>query len=339
MLILVTSCGQKSTIKNAVHAERLADAYGDGKHVIKNLTFPLTDSSLAYKTPLPGLGPITGGIMKFVGDIFAKNTDMGKLQMSYIQPLPEIPTQILNSVRLKRFFFYMKPTEKKRWREWYERWIMGKGNVTFSFLDKLAVRLSTTKLEDPDNYEPTVVSEDYNARDFSSLMEMFSRKYKQKNEVIDPERARDIILLKYHGKHRELYTDSDKYGQIHIMETTRPSMTKHFLMDHMKGFYNRILILDDSLLIELIKDPVADETFKAVVSDRANEMENLGVTYIDTCTPDSCLELAVPDVNLIPIATKGNALKLEAVIHAGKVPSSFKLKGFVEFEVKVDSPI
>ena len=75
-----------------------------------------------------------------------------------------------------------------------------------------------------------------------------------------------------------------------------------------------------------------------MLSEEAEELENLKVTYIDTCTPRSCLELKVPDINLVPIANKGNGLKLDAVIHAGKVPESFKLKGFVEFEVKVKTP-
>jgi hypothetical protein len=48
------------------------------------------------------------------------------------------------------------------------------------------------------------------------------------------------------------------------------------------------------------------------------------------------MELTVPDVNLIPIAIKGNSLKFDAILHAGAVPESFKLKGFVEFEIDAD---
>lgn len=341
-LTILTGCGQKSEISDAVEAERLADAYGDGRHVVRELAFPLTDSSLAFKTPLPGVGPIAGGILKFVGDLFAKNTDLGKMQMSYTQPIPEIPTDILNSVRLKRFFFYMKPEDgKKRKRNWFSRKIMGRDHVNFDFLDKLAVRMSSVKLDEPDEYIPTLVSQDYKARDVESLMKIFEKNYRFQNEVIDPERAKEIILLKYHGKKKEQYTTLQNYGQIHIMETTKPAETKHFLMDQtkMQGLYKRILILGDSILVELVKEPIAEELFKEVLSELSNEMEHLEVSYIDTCTPSSCLELSVPDVNLIPIAIKGNALKLEAIIHAGKVPESFNLKGFVEFEVKLDSPI
>jgi hypothetical protein len=341
LCFLSFGCGQKSTIKNAVEPERLADAYGDGKHVIKSLTFPLTDSSLAYKTPLPGLGPIAGGLLKFVGDIFAKNTNMGKMQMSYTQPIPVIPTEVINSIRLKRFFFYMKPPkEGRRIRDWFTRVVLGHGHVTFDFLDKFAVRMASTHVEDPEHYVPILLNRDYDRREASSLMEVFNSNFKF--NVIDNEKAKDIVLLKYDDSTKSRDTRSDSYGEIHILETTEdPRDIKYFLMDQvtLKGLYKRILILDKSILVEMIKDPVAEETFKKVLSDNAQLIEDLGVNFIDTCTPRSCLELAVPDVNLIPIANKGNALKLDAIIHAAKVPESFNLKGFVEFEIKLDSPI
>lgn len=349
MTVLTVGCGQRntiggqrSTIKHYVPAQRLADAYGDGRYMKRNLTFPLSDSALAFETPLPGIGPIAGGILKFVGDIFAKNTNLGKLQMNYTQTLPEIPRE-LHSVRLSRVFFYMKPQGKaRRFRDWFSRIFMGKGHVTFDFLDKFAVRMTTTHIDDPDNYVSTLVSKDYDKYDAASLMEVFYKR--NRPVVVDTERAREIVLLKYDGREKQSDTSNELYGQIHIFEATSPDKVKHFLMDQakMKGLYKRILILENTLLIELIKDPVADELFKEVMSDLSENdklEEKLGITFYDHCTPRSCLELNLPDVNLMPIALKDNAITLDAVIHAGKVPESFNLKGFVEFEVQIDSPI
>jgi hypothetical protein len=337
--LLTQSCGQKSTIKNNVAPETLASKYGDGKYVIRNLTFPLSDSSLAYNTPLPGIGPIAGGILKFVGNIFAANTQMGKLQMSYTQPIPELPKE-LRSVRLKRFFFYMKPQEKqRRFRDWIDRILFGKGHVTFDFLDKLAVKLETVKLDNPDVYIPTLQTKNYDKDEMRTLMSIFGKFYQP--TVVDPEKAKELVLLRYSDKDKESDSAIKNYGKTYILETPHARETKHFLMDHprMSGYYKKILILEDSLLVELDKDPLAEETFKVVLSEIAEELdERFEVNFIDTCTPESCLDLRVPDVNLVPIAIKGNAIKLDAVIHAGKVPESFKLKGFVEFEVKVETP-
>jgi hypothetical protein len=346
VFFLLSGCGKKSVIKNHVEAEKLACAYGDCRHIIKSVTFPLDNSALAFKTPLPGLGPIAGGIVKFVGDIFAKNTNQGRLEISYTQPIPEIPNEV-HSVRLKRFFFYMKPVDKKRRsfrssvQDWINRYILGRGHTTFAFLDKIAVRLSATDVYDPDTYVPSLLNKLDNEDAEDSLMKLFDENYRQ--SVVDTEVAQDLILLKYHKKKKAQDTSSKQYGKIHYLETTKdPADVKKFLLSQLnfKGNYKRILLLEKSLLIELEKDPVCDEIFKNLMISKAEEMgKELGVNFIDTCTEDSCLEVNVPDVNIIPIARKGNALKLDAIIHAADVPESFKLKGFVEFETRIDSKI
>lgn len=343
--VLSTGCGKKSTIKNSVKAEKLSCAYGDCNYIIKNVTFPLDDSSLAFETPLPGLGPIAGGIIKFVGDIFAKNTDMGKVQVSYTQPIPAIPEE-LHSVRLKRFFFYMKPSQKKKQNlrgtvtDWFNRYILGKGHTTFAFLDKLAIRLSTTSVEDPDHYTPVLVNKIDSKEAEKELLDAFKGTGLPK--VIDPEVATDLILLKYHRKYKNNDTNYKDYGKIHYLETTGSAAeVKRFLLKQeiFKGHHVRILILEKSLIIELAKDHLADEIFRNMMMEKADEMDELGVNYIDTCTQSSCLEVNVPHVNIVPIARKGNSLKLDALIHAADVPESFKLKGFVEFEAKIKSDI
>jgi hypothetical protein len=346
LLIGPVGCGKKSTIKNDVKAEKLSCAYGDCRYIIKNLTFPLDDSSLAYQTPLPGLGPIAGGIIKFVGDIFAKSTDLGKMEMSWTQPIPEIP-QVLKSVRLKRFFFYMKPVSKKKQtlrsnvRDWFNRYVLGRGHTTFAFLDKLAVRLSTSNIEKPQTYVPTLITRIENRDSLSSLLKVFSEK--NEREVIDPEIATELVLLKYHKKRKSEDSAHRKFGKIHYLETTSESAfeLKKFLLAQreLQGHFVRILLLGNSLLVELVKDPVSEEIFQSLIMEKTAELDQLGVNFIDTCTQDSCLEVNVPNVNIIPIATKGNSLKLDAFLQAADVPESFKLKGFVEFEAKVESNI
>jgi hypothetical protein len=341
-VLYLSGCGNRSQIKNSVESKRLAETYGDGHYVIRTVTFPLEDAMMAFKTPLPGIGPIFGGILKFVGDIFAKSTNMGRMEMSYTQPIPEIPEDIIKSVRLKRVFFYMKPQnqKRKRMRDWFERVIMGKGNSTFSFLERLAVKMTAVKLEDPNGYIPSFTSKVDSKGEETSLKDVFVRNTPR--QVVDTEKARELVLLKYNKKTRLADTSETNYGQIHILETTKdPREIKYFLMDtpSMKGFYKRILILEKSILIELVKDPVAAENFKMVMADNAGLMEDMGVDFIDSCTKESCMELTVPDVNLVPIAKKGNGLKMDALLHADRVPDSFKLKGFVEFEIAIDSPI
>lgn len=337
-LFLLQSCGEQSIVKNDVQVKSLAELYGDGKHVIRNLTFPLSDSALAFQTPLPGLGPIAGGIVKLVGDIFASSTNMGKVQMNYTQPIPEIP-DVLKSVRLKRVFFYMKPQDQQgRFRDWSSRVLFGKGHVTFDFLNKMALRLKTIKIKNSSSHSSKLSVEDFNSEEMKDLTDIFSES--NRFQVVDTEMANELILLSYSSSTKIIDNNQERYGRIHILETTNPVQVKHYFLDHpnMKNFFKRILIFENSVLIEVNKDPVIEEGFNSMLTELSEKLEELKVTFIDTCTPRSCLEFNTPDVNLVPIVSKGNALKFDAFIHAGKVPESFKLKGFVEFEVKLDIP-
>jgi hypothetical protein len=346
LMVTLSGCGKKSTIKNDVEAEKLSCTYGDCRYIIKNLTFPLDDSALAYQTPLPGLGPIAGGIIKFIGDVFAKNTNMGKMEISWTQPIPEIP-EVLKSVRLKRFFFYMKPVSKKKQTfrsnvsDWFNRYVLGKGHTTFAFIDKLAVRLSTANVDKPQTYVPTLITRIDNKDSLNSLLKVFSDDYRR--EVIDPEVATDLILLKYQKKLRSHDTADKSFGKIHYLETNSETAfeIKKFLLaqEELQGHFVRILLLGNALLIELAKDPISEEIFQNLMMEKVDQLDQLGVNFIDTCTPDSCLEVNVPNVNIVPIAAKGNSLRLDAYLKAADIPESFKLKGFVEFEAKIESSI
>jgi len=345
-LLLLGSCGQKSEIKNDVTAEKLSCAYGDCKHIIQNVTFALDNSSMAFNTPLPGLGPIAGGLIKFVGDIFAKNTKKGRYEFSYVQPLPELP-EILNSVKVKRLFFYMKPKKAsgldiKRAgsvETWIRRYLLGEGKTSFDFVGKFGMKFSSEKIKSPESYDP--IFTEGKGDDRSELLEIF--KSKPRSRVIDTEVAKDLVLVKYQSSTREEDTSEEKYGRIHYLETTKnPIILKEFFrtMPEFQGQYKRILLLSDGIIVELKKDPVANEIFKFIMEKNADELDReLGLNFVDTCTIRSCLELSLPDVNLMPIAKKGNAIKLDALLQANIVPDSFKLKGYVEFEVKIESDI
>ncbi|MFP5386676.1 MAG: hypothetical protein ACLGHN_11390 [Bacteriovoracia bacterium] len=363
LLMFASSCGQKSTIKNSVMAEKLQDTH--------RLTFPLEDTALAYKTPLPGLAPIVGGILKLVGDIFTKTTSMGEIEMTYTQPIPELPP-LLQSVRLKRFFFYLKPKKvgkrefKERLRELFDRYILDKGDPTFRFLSKLAIKMSVEHIDNSEAYTPALTT-GLPKEQKNDLLKVFDEKYR--SNLVDTEVARELVLLKYDKKRRSRDTADSQYGLIHYLEIDKEKILevvkeknesaspkeverlanlklkavlsdlKEFFLQSpgFEGNFERVLIFENSLLVEVKKDPIANEIFMDIMNENAESIEkDYFVNFIDTCTELSCLELKVPNVNLIPIASKGNAIKLDAILHAGNVPDSFKLKGFVEFEVKIN---
>lgn len=341
--MILAGCGQKSTIangfkpvssiKNSIQPESFETTYGDGKHIITPLVLTFGEG---YKSSLEGMGLVVGGVATFVGDMFAATTELGLQQVSYTLPIPTIPDDYIKEARIKRVFVYIKPEKAgARNTTWWKRVFFGSRDVNFNFLDKLALRMSSVALEDPDHYESKLLTKNLSKKEFEPLMKVFNSD-EQINNSIDPNKAKSAMLVKYEKTKKDLYVRNKDYGRIFIIDTKKPKALKFFLEDHpnLKGYFERMHILDDGLLVEVKKDPIYEEGFKMIMSESEHELENFEVNMIDTCSSSTCLELVVPNINLIPIAGRGNAVKFDALIDVDKVPVSFKVNGFLEFEVR-----
>ena len=311
ILFLNFACGQKSTIKGAQEAKTLAEVYGNGTSVIHEITFPVSDSALAFDTPLPGLGPVAGGLLRFMGNLFTRTTDLGKMQLSYMQPLPNIPEDIVSSIKLRRVFVYMKPPQgNRRFRDWLTRLIMGKDNVTFEFMDKLVLKISSVQTN---VQESTFSDSALGTREVSDLLSSIADETVQDKSSV----KKEVFLLKYNQKRKDKFLKKAELGTIHILETTGdPVRLKRLFLKSRIGeiLFNRVTILGKSVLVELKEDTVSRELFRLFMEQEADTIEELGVTSVDSCTPKYCLDFYLPDENLVPLINGGNALMIEAVL-------------------------
>lgn len=334
---MFSACGQKSVIKSDVKSQTMAEAYGDGEHVIRPLFMPLSDQAIeSFDSPVEKVDFIAGGFARMFMDL-GTSMGMGRTQLTLVQPVPEIPTDVIKGAKIKRLFFYIEPTKgENRFVSWYRRLVHGQGNVTFSFLDKMAMRISTANLDKVDSWIPKFDYQPLKKKDFSPLQALFedSDIY---DETVDFKNENSIIALKYDNSHRERYLKNNKNGITYIVRTKQPAKTKKYMLKHpqFRKYFKNIHMLNETLVVELRKDPVVEEGFRVILSSNAALMDQFKIDLIEECSMDTCLDLEVPDVDLLPLIVKGNALKIDAYMNAKKAPDSFQLKGFVEFEVKL----
>lgn len=333
LLAFSFGCGKKSVIKNAVEAQTTAEAYGDGEHTVLPLVLPLSDQVIPnFDSTLGKIGFVAGGFAKMFMNLGA-SLGMGKMQLSLIQQIPELPDEYFKSTAIKRVFFYIEPTEgTSRWKNWYQRWILGRSNVEFKFIDKIAVKLSPHHVENTDSWMPIFDVKSVGKREFSPFERLFEDR--EKLEKVDPERAKELVLLLYEKGDEKMKND---IRYVFIIDTDTPVQTRRFLENYpeLRDRFKRINVLNKSLLVEIENDRVLEETFKTILSENKEELEDLGVTYIDQCTSSTCLDLNVPNLNIVPMLLKDNAIKLDAFIDAREMPDSFQLKGLIEFELKL----
>lgn len=335
--LLLVSCGNKSEISDAIPAQKLSEAYGDGQHTVMPMVLPLSDETIeSFDSPFSKVGFILGGFSKMFADLGA-TIGMGKMQLSLTQKIPEIPEEYFKEVKFKRIFFYIEPVKGPRNTRFWNRYLFGKDNVDFKFIDRLAVKFSTVHVDPATDWTPVVESKMFNNKDFLPLNQIFSSE-RTHASVIDLSKAKELVFLTFDKKKKDRYLKNDKFGSIFIVKTTSPSKARSYLAKHpkLRDTMNRIHILNKSLLVELKKDRIMEEQFTSTLSEEGDYLEGLGVEFIEKCTPSTCFDFNVSELNLLPIMKKNNAIKIDAFIEAGKVPESFQLKGFIEAELKLN---
>ncbi len=344
-LLLFSACGsgEKSVIKGGPKSQSLATEYGDGVFIYPEAFIPLTEID-EVASEVPDLGVVLSGFARTFMNI-GVGLGAGKKTMSLVQPIPEIPRNYLKDIHLKRVFFYIEPhTQGVRRFDWLTRIFKGKGDVNFDFLSKMAIMIRTHHIGNRQNWRPIFNLEEKVDKQTQKKLQGYFKTNPGESlypRVPNPKKAREMLILKYDKKHASDYLRNQDYGDIFIATTTSPVETKNFLLDHpeMGQFFEHIFILNKTLMIELKKDPVVSESFNVVISRERENLDSLGVTFIEQCTPKTCLDLKVPEVSLIDLISTDNAVKLDAFMEANEVPETFRLKGFIEFKMKVKTPI
>lgn len=336
LLAFLASCGQKSVIKNDIKSQTMAEAYGDGEHVIRPLFMPLSDQAIsAFDSPVERVDFIAGGFARMFMDLGA-SMGMGRTQLTLTQPVPEIPTDVIKGAKIKRLFFYIEPKKgENRLTSFWRKVIRGQGDVTFKFLDKMALKVSTAKQDKIDSWYPKFEYKSLKKKDFTPLQREFEEA--DYDNGLDLRTMDSVVVLKYDGSNRDKYLKNNKYGVMYVLRAKEPAKTKKYLMKHpqFRNYFKQIHMLNETLIVELKKDPVVEEGFRVILSENAVLMDQFKIDLIEECTKDTCLDLEVTDIDLLPLIVRGNALKIDAYMNADAAPDSFQLKGFVEFEVKL----
>ena len=339
-------CGQKSVVKTDVHPQTFAEAYGDGK--LLRRTFPLLITTDPFASPLPDLGIFFGGFAKIIANTLA-DLGAGRTEMYFHQPTPDLPEEI-REVRLKRVFFYIEPKlNDSRKQNWFNRIFRGRGNVDFDFIKKLVIRIKpeipdmkrVCLAEDQGKFSPLFPCKDpvLNQDKIDTYLSYFKENRQQQQQKDDSEMLSvmdEFVILKYSGDKKEKFVRNSERGKMYMFRTSRPAVVNHFF-DNRSGYkelIDNMVTLDNVILVELKKDPVAKESFEARLSVDAEYIDaNLGVEEIEECNPQICLDVKVEDANILPFLRRLNSNRIDAFIDAGKVPETFQLKGFLDFEI------
>jgi len=338
LLANIFSCGQKSEVSTDIRSESLAEKYGDGEYLIRPFYLPLSDKVIStYDSPVDKVGFIVGGFARVFMDLGAY-MGMGQTQLALIQPVhPIMSNDIIKGVKIKRLFFYLEPKENQhRWKSIMWRLARGQGDVTFGFLDQMALKISSTHEEQITSWFPKFEFQNYEKKDFELMKTLFEEPTIKGNVKVQ-DGADSLMILKYERSNKKKYLRNSKIGKMFIIHTEKPGLTKKHLLSSTKfrGLIKKVHMVDHTLLVELYNVPLAEKDFRVSFLDDNTLINSYKVSLVEECSEQTCLDLEVTESDLISLINKGNALKINAYIDASRAPDSFQLKGFAEFEVKL----
>lgn len=354
LLSLLASCGQHSEIKASIQAERL----GDGSSLPFNIVLPLSEDQIAeYKSDTNDVMPVLKGVIGSIMNLGA-SLGAGKQRLTITQPLPEIPEGI-SSIKIKRIFFYMDTVAamevlKKKMEAENKKKKIDEEDIEqdFNFLRRLSVKISSVKIDNPKNSLMPIFDTDGLKGKESSFLARATQKAddilkgeqgeerRSQSQVLAWDKdSKGLLLFQYHQKSAASSIQSkNDVGPMTIIQTGNPGDSRSYLKNNYKDFYNRLYKLNNSIILELPTNPADQEVFKNRLSTDASYMDELKIGDIIKCQTN-CLDLKIPNVNLIELLKSGNAIKVDAYIDPQKAPKSFQLKGFLEFEVRYKTNI
>lgn len=335
LMLIAAACGKVDRIDLDVEVNRL----GDGQHYTQNIVVPLSEKQISsFTSPVGGFDPLIRGMMGTIMGLGA-SIGAGKTRLTLVQPIPEIPDKYLASVKIKRIFFYMdaEPVVDPSVFNIFRK----KKSANFDFLRRLAVKMSATKMAEADHqkWEPLVNPGDITEEEMGFFRGLFKKKDGPAAQKIWEEETSGLLMIKYHQDDAEEALQGSAVGKVFIIETATPATTRKFIEKEYKEHVVRVHTLNQSILVELKNNAVAPELFKRKLSNDSYKIDELGIGEINPCTRQFCLDLKVPDVNLVPMLKKGNGIKIDAYIDPKDVPKSFQLKGFLEFEIKIKTKL
>ncbi len=334
--LLYLGCGQKSEVDPLFPAKRLSQIHGDGRYAVFTISLPLSERSL---DPIDSPVDPNNGVSRvpLLGDAFGLVTrtafslgsglGVGRRRIALNQPIPEIDRDTVKHISIKRVFLHIDerdPHAGPRPGGFFarlRRFISRGDTLNFSFLKELKIRMSMHReADEPQNFRPQLLDD----------VDMSPRE----------ERAPRVDVINYRWASRHRHANLEAMDRMFILYTQHPVRTRNYLNAHPE--FSRVIrkmeVVNRTLMVELTGGEVEREIFFALMERQEAEMGDLGITKVDPCKNMVCLDFKPNQENLVPLLVQGNRLRIDAMLDMRRIPpESFQLKGFVEFEIKIDT--
>ncbi len=359
-LIVFTACAPKSEVTSLFEPISLRQSHGDGKYAVFTVKLPLSDSSIdAYDSPIdPTTGvariPLLGDMLRFVTQAtfnFGAEVGFGKTNLTIKQPVPDLDSPYINSISIKRVFFHIDqkkidPDVRMSLWEKLRNVIRGTTALNFNFIREMKINMRVSKEGEPTDYIPEIIED--------TVLTPIARD------------SKDVIeFLRYNRRTRSKVLNENIAVHTLVVYAEEPVKLRRFIRQNpnLAPYIKNMDVINKSLFIELKQEVQPSQSvdgnvqtdaifelngsyqlkvkeFTALFEKEISLEPSIDILKMVPCSSLTCMDVRVNNQNLLPLIKQGNRLNIETMIDASRVPPrSFQLKGFIEFEVKLDLPL
>ena len=104
------------------------------------------------------------------------------------------------------------------------------------------------------------------------------------------------------------------------------------------GVVKDVTLISTSLYVDLYGAPLKEKFFE-IIDQNVTDLRNIGVIDFKGCTSESCTNLEVNRVDLLPLLKKSPHLRFDTYVSIKHLDyNDFRYSGYIEISVELDLP-
>lgn len=286
-------------------------------------------------------------------NFFIKMGVSSKLRYTFSYGLEDISTEFFKEVKVSKIFFALEECEKEN-VDCLQR--QEEKPLSFDFLEKFFINVSAIQEKDSLDFLKKPLAK-LNKKQFERYNNRaFGEQVKEIKEVTDKDGVvRDSLF--YHiniarldnskkkrkkGREKDLNPQNERdNGKTYIFNLEEDNVQeakRFFSSEEFDGIVKDVTLIETSLYVDLYGSSLKEKFFQ-VINEQVADIYSLGVTDFKGCTSDSCTNLTVNSVDLLPLIKKSKDLRFDTFVSIKNLDyNDFKYSGYIELSVEMDLP-
>jgi hypothetical protein len=290
-------------------------------------------------------------------NFFVKMGVSSKLRYSFDYPFHDIDPKFIKNANVSRIFFALEECDKED-IECQQR--QEEKPLTFDFLDKFFLNISPISEEKSLEYLATEGGlsklDKLDKEQFNRYADRaFGEQVRELKDTVDKDgNVSDDLFYniniarfdnsKKNKKKRTKRSEANNIRAngktfIYTLEENNIREAKAFFSSSLfDGVVKDVTLISTSLYVDLYGAPLKEKFFE-IIDQNVTDLRNIGVIDFKGCTSESCTNLEVNRVDLLPLLKKSPHLRFDTYVSIKQLDyNDFIYSGYIEISVELDLP-